>query len=228
VRRPKHVTGSPALTWVGRSLLPLLALVPLLPSAGAAQSWELHLGRMAIDHQPPVPDSRGDRLPAGIALNVRYVWSWGTTLGMEISRGMQTRSGSVCYGLVADPSECIVEPVENRGGLTALFLGWRVAARIGSHWSLGLHPRIGLGRITVLERGDDTGRTASQAKSTLVLGATGEVRYDVPGSRLGLIASTGLDQLRPLGLERCEDCYDVIRDPMPQWTFGLGLAWTIR
>lgn len=203
-------------------------LVLFLPSVGTAQSWELHLGRMSIDHQPPVADERGDRLPAGLVASARHTWRWGGSVEVEASRGSQTRTGSVCFGLVAEPSDCIVEPVEYSGGLTALFLGWRVAGRIGADWSLGLRPRIGLGRVRVRERGDDTGRTASQTKSALVFGAAGDIRYDVPRSRISLIASTGLDRLRPFDLERCSDCYDVIRDPMPQWFGSLGLAWATR
>jgi hypothetical protein len=216
-----------AVRRLARILLAWGALTLLLPSSGAAQSWELHLGRMSIDHEPPVPDAWGDRLPVGLAVSGRYVWSWGGSVEVEASHGTQTRPGSVCFGLVAEPSDCVLEPVEYSGGLTALLFGWRVAAGMGPDWSLGLRPRIGLGRVGVRERGDDTGRKAWQDVTTLVYGVSGDVRYDVPRSRLSLIASTGLDQLRPLGLERCSDCYDVLREPMPQWLATLGLAWAI-
>lgn len=64
-----------------------------------------------MTHDPPALDTRGDRFPTGFSLTGRYLWDWGPILEIEASRGAQTRSGSVCYGLIFEPDQCILEPV---------------------------------------------------------------------------------------------------------------------
>lgn len=212
--------------WTGL-LLPLL-LASAAPRPAVAQSVELQLGRMGIAHEPPPLDTRGDRFPTGFSLAGRYVSRWGPTVELEVSRGAETRSGSVCYGLIAGPEQCVVEPVEYSGGLLAVSLGWRLSAQIDRNWYLGIRPRIGIGEVRAQEVGQDTGQSAIHDRSVVVFGASGELTYQLPGSPMSVLASTGLGRVHPFAADRCADCYDVIRDSMSQWTLGLALGWALR
>lgn len=224
--RPWYAVVQGVGRWTG-IFLPFL-LASATPSLAGAQSVELQFGRMGIAHEPPALDTRGDRFPTGFSLTGRYVSRWGPTLEVEVSRGTDTRTGSVCYGLIAEPAQCIVEPVEYSGGLLAVFFGWRFSAHIDRNWSLGVRPRFGIGRVRAEEVGQDTGQSARHDPSVVAFGASGEVRYQVPGSPVSVLASTGLGRIQPFALDRCADCYDVIRDSMSHWTLGLALGWALR
>lgn len=198
-----------------------------LPPNAAGQGWEADLRWMTIDHDPPSNvASSGEQIPSGLGLSVRHVWPSSPFLGVRMSRGSEDRRGAICGGFVFDPGrQCTSETVSYSGGLVALSAGWRFALDVGSGWWLGIRPTAGLGTVWIRETGKDTGRSYSEAPLTFLAGLELEGARRLPLHALTIIASLGVNHLRPTGLDVCEDCRQVLREPMPQVEVGLGLAW---
>lgn len=197
-----------------------------LAGPASGQAWEIAVRRVTIDHDPPSNVARsGEQIPTGLGLSARHLWQSGMFVEMEVSRGSEERTGAICGGFIVDPAtQCVVETVGYSGGLVAVSTGWLSRLQIGSEWWLGVRPRAGLGAVWMHETGRDTGRSFSEAPLTLLVGLEGEVGYQLPWRPLALTAAVGVDQLRPVRIS-CEDCRQVLNEPLPQVRMGLGLAW---
>ena len=213
-----------------RSTTLLVLLAVLCPSGALAQRWEVELLRVAIDHDHPRTTSgRGEQIPPGLGLAARHLWDRGFFVGLDGSRGSERRWGAICGGFIIDPeTQCIGETVRYSGGLVALTGGWLGSAAIGSRWTVGASVRTGLGAVWVRESGEDTGRGHSESPLAYLLGGALEGSYVLPGEHMALTASVGADRLRPFGRDRCEDCRQIVRDPLPGWSVGLGVRWRRR
>lgn len=198
-----------------------------MPVTASAQRWEMSLGRMSIDHSwPSNQTNSAEQFPTGIAWAGRHVWSSGLLVDLEISTGSEVSPGAICGGFLFDPErQCIPEPVRYSGGLVALSLGWRLQQDIAQDWSIGVRPRVGLGSAWASQSGQDTDRSYSDHPLTLVLGAALDGEYRLPGRPLAIIASLGADRLKPINIAACEDCWELVTDPLPQWSFSLGIGW---
>jgi hypothetical protein len=200
-----------------------------LPKVAYAQAWELVARRVVIDHDyGPGFVRMGEQIPAGWGVAARALIGSHAFVQLEFSRGAEQRQGAICGGFIYDPqAQCVPEDVAYSGGLAAISTGWPGHVALGSRWSLGLRPQVGVAFLWVHENGQNTGRSYSEMPFTLRAGISGDVGYFIPDLGFSVVAVGGLDYLKPLRTS-CEDCRQVVRDALPQFVYGVGLSWRPR
>jgi hypothetical protein len=207
----------------------LCVVTALTPQMALAQFREIELRRVIVDHDEDTNfiTTHGERIPPGWGITARVPFGSGPLLQLEFSAGIDSRTGVVCGGFIQDPArECIVERVAYSGGLAAISFGWRARTIPQPRWSGGgVLPHVGFGAAWMREAGQETGRSMSEARLALIGGLGGEVGYLLPDRGITVHASVGPDLLKPIRVERSEDCSVRIRDTLPQYFFGLGASW---
>ena len=210
-----------------RAALPLILSV--LCTAGlSAQSWELDVRRVVIDHDPPpqVADT-GEQIPSGVGLAARYVFpNRHLFVEAEWSNGAERRLGAICGGFFL-PSDCVAETVQYSGGVFLVSAGWLARLSLGPRVRLGIRPKVGVGLLRANERGIDTGGTYSEGRFTTMVGVAAEAAFRPFTRGPWVSTSVGTDSLRPYSAG-CEDCRQLLRRRLPQFTVGVGLAWSMR
>jgi hypothetical protein len=203
------------------------ACVVGLSGSVSAQTWELDVGRVRIDHDPsPYLTTSGEQIPTGIGLAARYVWRSGVFFGVASSRGSDVGAGAICGGFIFDPvDQCIPESIRYSGGHMALIAGWRFRLEHRSGLWVGIRPTAELGSTWTREVGRATGRAFYESRLTVGLGAGLEAGYQLPWRRIGIMISAGMAQLRPVHVDRCLDCRQELYEPMPLSRIGVGLTW---
>lgn len=216
------------------SLRWLVALVGLLSTAALpphvfAQSWGVEVRRTTIDDGVSGRiGASADRIPQGFGLAVRYTVEGIVFFEADASRGHESRMGAVCGGFIIDPEvQCIPEIVRYKGGLVGVFVGWPGRISVGSGFSLGFRPRLGLASLTTHEIGSETktNRRYEERTRALVAGIAALVSYDLGGSAFSVTASAGLDRIDPFGGEHCLDCRREFTETLRRAAWGIGLIW---
>lgn len=198
----------------------------VLPQTALAQSWGLEVRRVSIDHDPPATlTETGEQIPIGWGVAARFVASRNLFVQLEHSIGAEQRRGAICGGFIIDPAtQCIPEQVEYSGGLTALSAGFAARIGLGSHWSAGVRPSVGLGALRAAEHGRETGRTYSETRPAILAGVAAETTVRIPDTGLGLIVSVRAAWMKPFK-EPCLDCRQVFWRSLSHIAYGAGLEW---
>jgi len=210
--------------WMWSSLNAVL-LLALCSGPGHAQTWELEFGQTWMDPEQPDHVSRsGDQLPPGPGAVLRVVSGAGWYAELGASRGSEARTGSVCHGLV-EPGSCVAEFVNYVGTSYLLSVGVLARRGLSDRIRYGVRPRVGLGAVRAAERGLLTGRTFSEAKVALGVGASAEIGFRPFSVPFWASVSMGRDYLW-FRSEDCADCSNVLGKRLPKSVIGVGLSWT--
>lgn len=212
------------------SRLGLLAMATfgwIVPQAGYAQVWEVHVAWAQVDHDYSRSTAdRGEQVPVGFGISVRRSFKIPSLfVELEYTRGAEERPGAICGGFI-QPGDCVLEQVEYSGGVSMLSLGWLGDRALNNSWSVGIRPEVGIGFLRADEAGRETGKTFRDWQAAASFGLGLEIGYRLPvSSPVTLAAVAGWNHLRPVLVERCDDCRWVFRDPLPQLSFGFAFRW---
>jgi hypothetical protein len=194
-----------------------------LPTALMAQSWELEARRVSTNYQ-----ARGsaEPVPSGWGGVARYIARRPVFLEFEYSAGVDYRFGAICGGFLIDPAtQCIPETVRYSGSVVGVSAGLAGRVRVGSRWSYGARPKIGLGAIDAGQHGQDTGREHSETRLAVSAGLAAQVSHHIPEFGVGISAFAEASQVRPLRITSCEDCMEVLRASVARLAYGITLIW---
>lgn len=204
----------------------LLVASMLMPRGALAQSWEIEVRRVAIDHDPPstITES-GEQVPAGWGVAVRYVATRGVFLELEHSSGSEQRLGAICGGFIVDPAtQCVAEQVKYSGGLSGASVGYAVRIRPSPLLALRIRPALGVGAIRATEDGRETGKTYGETRPALLASAAVDATLRLSGTGLGLIASVRATGVLPIKAS-CLDCRQVFWRRLSHIAYGVGVTW---
>jgi hypothetical protein len=212
------------------SRLGLLAVATfgwMVPRAGYAQVWEVGFAWVEVDHDyPSTMADTGEQVPVGFGISARRSFKIPSLyLEFEYTRGAEERAGAICGGFI-QPGDCVLEQVEYSGGVSMLSMGWLGDRALTDSWSVGIRPEMGIGFLRANEAGRETGKTYRDWQVAASFGLGLEVGYRLSvSSPITLAAIAGWNHLRPVLVERCDDCRLTFRRPLPQISFGLAVRW---
>lgn len=203
------------------------ATLSLSPATLPAQTWELQVTQVTIDHDPhrSIADT-GEQVPPGFGVSLsREVHLPNLFLEYEYTRGVETRPGAVLISLM-NPEENISENVEYSGGVSMLSMSYLGALTFWDALSIGFRPEVGFGRIRASEEGLDTGRTIGDKQRVVTLGLGTEAGVlAVPKWNLWVTVVGSYNYLHPIFVQDIDDGWQVFRHPLPQFSLGLGVRW---
>jgi|SRR5688572_933202 len=198
-----------------------------LPRFASAQA-ELEVRRVSTDYRADQSFlMRSDEpVPDGWGIAARYIATRHVFFELEYSGGAEDKYGAICGGFLENAAvQCVPETVRYFGSVLAFTAGWPGRIALGSRWSAGVRPKVGLGALHASEQGHETGREHSETRLSLNAGAALELTHHIPRIGLGLGACIEASRVRPVRIGSCEDCIEVLRADVTRVAYGVAVTW---